>query len=217
MASAPPAASRAARAVDAHVVECAAQLFLARGIAAVRMTDIAADAGIGVATLYRHFSTKAAIAAEVGTLLWHRVGAAFQELVASEDYARRSGAERLELLLLGYCDAFVSRPGFASFVDEFDRLALAGDVTAEALGAYAEVVGAPYPLFEAAYQRGLADASIAREVDFALLYRSLAHALLSVACKLSRGEVIPTDDFSHGRDELDCLMDMAIRSLKTGV
>ena len=51
-----PAVSMAASAADAQVVECASRLFLQRGIAAVKMTEIADAAGMGVATLYRHFS-----------------------------------------------------------------------------------------------------------------------------------------------------------------
>jgi hypothetical protein len=53
-----------------------------------------------------------------------------------------------------------------------------------------------------------------RRVDFGLFYRSVAHALMSVASKLSRGEVLPSDDFTAGKDELGCLVDMAIRSLR---
>lgn len=39
-------------------VQAAAQLFLQRGIGAVKMTDIAQTTGIGVASLYRYFTTK---------------------------------------------------------------------------------------------------------------------------------------------------------------
>ena len=39
-------------------VEVSAQLFLKNGIEAVKMTDIADECGIGVATLYRYFGTK---------------------------------------------------------------------------------------------------------------------------------------------------------------
>jgi AcrR family transcriptional regulator len=45
-----------------RAVECAAGLFLKRRIADVRMTDVAEAAGVGVATLYRRFSTKTRLA-----------------------------------------------------------------------------------------------------------------------------------------------------------
>ena len=59
-----------------------------------------------------------------------------------------------------------------------------------------------YLIFEDAYQLGRADGTVTRVVDFPVLYRTVAHAMMGVAQKLSRGEVIPSDDFSRGTDEL---------------
>ena len=94
------------------------------------------------------------------------------------------------------------------------RMILAGALDASVVREYAAVLAGPYEHFNRAYQLGRQDGSIAREVDFALFYRSLAHALMSVGSKLSRGEVLPTDDFTSAHAELDCLIDMAIRSLR---
>ena len=52
-----------------RIVMTAAGLFLERGAENVRMTDIADECGIGVATLYRYFGTKSAIMLEAGVLL----------------------------------------------------------------------------------------------------------------------------------------------------
>jgi hypothetical protein len=38
----------------------------------VKMTDVADGGGVGVATLYRRFSTKTDLAITAGTLLWRR-------------------------------------------------------------------------------------------------------------------------------------------------
>lgn len=201
--------------VDAHVVDCATELFLDEGIAAVKMTEIAEAAGVGVATLYRHFSTKASIAAASATVLWQHLAHFYDDLVASEQYLRLNGADRLKMLLETYCTRHLYRPGFASLVDELDRLIMEGSVGEEGVCAYAQSVEMPYAHFEQAYLLGRRDGSIGRETDFALFYRSVAHALLSVAGKLSRGEVLPSDDFSGGasKDELGCLVDIAVRSL----
>ena len=44
-----------------HAIEISAQMFLRDGIESVKMTDIADECGIGVATLYRYFGTKTGI------------------------------------------------------------------------------------------------------------------------------------------------------------
>ncbi len=199
---------------DARAVECAAQLFLERGLEAVRMTDIANAAEVGVATLYRHFSTKTTIAAYAAIMLWQQLETSYDSIVGSDEYRAMNGAGQLERLLRTYCDICIYRKGFAVFVDDLDRLILGGDVPASMLGTYEAALGSVYPHFSDAYERGRTDGSIAREVDFALFYRTVGHALLSVAAKLSRGEVISSDDFSHASDELDCLVEIAVASLK---
>ena len=63
---------------EKRIVLTAAELFLERGAENVRMTDIADECGIGVATLYRYFGTKSAIMLESGTLLWRDVARLFE-------------------------------------------------------------------------------------------------------------------------------------------
>ena len=210
----PAALALAATAVDTHAIECASKLFLERGIDAVKMTNIAEAAGMGVATLYRHFSTKAAIALAASMRMLENLLDEYAAIVSSEAYRQLDGASRLELLLSTYCDQYVYQTGFAAFIDELDRLILAGAVSADAVLSYTRMLASTYPHFEAAYEQGCMDGSIVRRVDFELFYRTVAHALMSVASKLSRGEVLPSDDFSASRNELDCLVEMAIRSLR---
>ncbi|MBQ1450662.1 MAG: hypothetical protein IIZ12_07020, partial [Eggerthellaceae bacterium] len=54
---------------------------------------------------------------------------------------------------------------------------------------------------------------IRREVPFRPFYLALTHALMGVAQKLRRGEIIPSDDFSSGVEELRMIVDMALWSL----
>ena len=71
---------------DMRVVTCAAELFLQRGLEDVTMVDIAKAAHVGVATVYRHFSTKSRIAVEAATLLWERFNERILKLVESDHY-----------------------------------------------------------------------------------------------------------------------------------
>lgn len=204
---------------DARAIACAAALFLERGIAGVKMTDIAEAAGVGVATLYRHFSTKTAIAVEAATLMWDRFNQSITTLVESDAFLAMNGAERLEALFGEYCATYVYHASFVSFLDEFDHLLLADEVDREVLAAYGAKVDSFYLVFEDAYLLGRQDGSVVRKVDFPVFYRAVAHALMGVATKLVRGEVIPSDDFSsqQGAVELACIVEMAIHSLKVAV
>lgn len=197
-----------------RAVACAAALFLENRIADVRMTDVAEKAGIGVATLYRRFSTKGRLALAAGTLLWRRFNERITDLVESDAFLAMGGANRLERMLRLYAEGYVENAGFVLFIDDLDRLLVSERMDEEALGAYAGEVDSFYLIFADAYQLGLQDGSVAREVDFPVFYRSVAHALMGVAQKLARGEVIPSDDFSSGAQELECIVDMAVRALR---
>ena len=181
-----------------------------------RLYEIAEAAGMGVATLYRHFSTKAAIAVAAAQMMWERLMSSYDELVATDAYQRLDGGSRLEVLLATYKERVLYLPGFPAFVDELDRLILAGALEGDVVREYAYVLSCGYSHFQQAYELGRADGSIAREVDFALFYRSLAHALMSVGSKLSRGEVISSDRFANGTKELEYIIDMAVSYLSQG-
>ncbi len=206
-----------ADASDARVVACAASLFLESGIADVKMTDIAEEAGVGVATLYRHFSTKTAIAVAAATLMWERFNESIIRLVESDAFQGMDGASQLEALFGEYCATYVYHARFVAFLDEFDHLVQREHPDPATLEAYGRKVDSFYPIFHDAYLRGRLDGSVSHEVDFPVFYRAVAHALMAVASKLMRGQVIPSDDFTErsGVAELDCLVDMAIRSLRT--
>ena len=197
-----------------RAVECAAGLFLKRRIADVRMTDVADAAGVGVATLYRRFSTKTRLALVAGTLRWRRFNERSVALVESDAFLGMSGADRLERMLRLYAEGYVENAGFVLFIDDLDGLLVTEGAPLDAVAAYGREVDSFYLIFADAYQLGLQDGSVAREVDFPVFYRSVAHALMGVAQKLARGEVIPSDDFSMGAQELECIVDMAVRALR---
>ena len=168
-----------------RAVACAAALFLENRIADVRMTDVAEKAGIGVATLYRRFSTKGRLALAAGTLLWRRFNERITDLVESDAFLAMGGANRLERMLRLYAEGYVENAGFVLFIDDLDRLLVSERMDEEALGAYAGEVDSFYLIFADAYQLGLQDGSVVRKVDFPLFYRSVAHALMGASQKLS--------------------------------
>lgn len=202
---------------DEHVVRCAAELFLRKGIEGVKMVDIATASNVGVATIYRHFSTKARIAVSAAILLWKQFNEQLVDLVESNKFLELNGIGRMRVLLEAYCDAYNERGGFVSFLDEFDRLVLVGQLDRKDLQEYGNQLDSFYSIFEDAYLLGRLDGSIVREIEFRPFYLALAHALMGVAQKLQRGEIIPSDDFSSGREELQSIVNMALWSLASNI
>lgn len=208
----PKAKPEAAR--DEWVVECAARLFLEGSLSGVKMTDIADASGVGVATLYRRFKSKTRLSVEAATLLWKRFNERICELVESDEFLAMNGADRLETLLREYGAHYVANREFVSFLDEFDHLVLSEGVDEGELESYGREVDSFYIIFDDAYRLGVSDGSVLILPDFETFYKSVAHALVSVAEKMARGEVIPSDDFSDGVEELECIVDMAVKFVR---
>jgi AcrR family transcriptional regulator len=195
-------------------VQAASELFLSNGIAAVKMTDIAAQTGIGVASLYRYFGTKTNLVVAAGTQLWRRFHVQFNE--DQQQFAGEDGISRMRALLESYRTTFEYHAEFIGFLDDFDHEMLAEHVDRDLLREYDAEVMSFGDLFQKAYDAGVADGSIRPIADFPVFYHAIAHALMGIAQKLIRGEILPSDDFSQGSAELDRLVDMAIGYLRNG-
>lgn len=198
---------------DTRAVACAAELFLHEGIEGVTMVEIARAAGVGVATLYRHFNTKAQLAVAAAMLLWGQFNQQVKDLVDSQEFLSLSGLDRLRVLFESYCEAYEAHGDFVAFLDEFDRLVLRGQVPQDELDAYAAQLESFYPVFAESFALGVEDGTVRPDVDFRTCFLALSHALMSVAQKIGRGEVLRTDDFTYGANELKALVDMAVWAL----
>lgn len=196
-----------------EAVYAAAQLFLSRGIEAVKMTDIAEAAEIGVASLYRYFGTKERIVVRAGILLWGDLRELFDEVVREANSPALSGGEQVAALLGVYRTLYRDHRSFLLFLEDFDRFILSAGVAQSELAEYERSIGDYYPLFEAAYRRGVADGSLRAGVDPALFYRTFTHGITALCQKLLRGEILSQDDFSSSR-EPDCFLEAALRFLR---
>src|SRR6266702_8748616 len=96
------------RAVRDATLDTTAALVAERGMASVTMSRIAAETGIGRATLYKYFPDVEAILAA-----WHerQITGHLQQLAAVRDQARNA-RERLEAVLGAYALITYERPHF---------------------------------------------------------------------------------------------------------
>ncbi|MBM9438439.1 TetR/AcrR family transcriptional regulator [Actinacidiphila bryophytorum] len=94
------------RAVQDAVLETAVALVTEHGLASVTMSQIAKEAGIGRATLYKYFPDVQSV-----LIAWHdrHVAAHLERLAQARDHAD-GPSQRLEAVLLGYAHITHKRP-----------------------------------------------------------------------------------------------------------
>jgi AcrR family transcriptional regulator len=197
-----------------NAVATCAELFLKYGIDAVRMTDIANESGVGVATLYRYFGTKTGITIAAMTYLWDQMNEMINGVFESEMFLSQSGLKQLHDLMKMYIVIYQAHPAFMKTLGEFDLMLSFENVPKEELKDYERSVINFYPVFEKAYVAGLADGSVREIPDIKLFYLSYAHSLMELSKKLIQGELLPSDDFSFAEKELETIIDTVIYFLK---
>ena len=193
----------------ARVIRISAELFLEKGIADVKMTDIAEKCGLGVATLYRHFSTKTGVLIAAVTYMWGEIREMFRDVFDSDIFLRQTGLKQMTDLMRMYGVLYNAHKDFLRLVAEFDAFILREHVPKEELVEYDRSIINFYPIFERAYQAGLADGTVREVENFPLLYRTIAHSLMELSKKLVQGELIPSDNFENAEAEIAAFIDIA--------
>ncbi len=189
-----------------YAVGVAAGLFLERGIDAVKMTDIAENSGIGVASLYRYFETKTEIVIRAGIILWNRVQADFLNYIQLNKAS--SGLTRLIYDLGYFRTMFEKQKSFIKFLDDFDRIMLSEKVPKENLVEYEKSIVNFYGPISEACEKGWEDGTIRKDVDLPAVYAAVTHSLVAVCQKYIRGEILPSDDASKAGKEIETLLEM---------
>lgn len=190
-----------------RIVVSAADLFLTSGIAKTSVAQIAKAAGVGEASVYRHYKTKDRIALKAATLLSERV------LLRFDLDGKTTGYERIAAFFDGYEKVFRESPNYFRFLYELDSIYLKGD--SDEIALYEESVEKYHHLFLRSYEKGLEDGSVCRIGDVDLFYYSAAHALLNMCKGLSISENPLKQDKSLNRaEEIATLCEMILKTIK---
>ena len=144
------------------IVESAQKLFFKRGIATVTIKDIAKDAGMGEATIYRHFQKKQNIVLAVAMSIF---GAVSQEYFHQSQY--KLGYEKIEAFYRSFYNIFVSHRDYYNFLAEFD-LYIAEQTTD--LGTYENAIRTFFDDFNYAYTLGVKDGSVKEVENIEIFY-----------------------------------------------
>lgn len=195
---------RDARRADA--VKVSAQLFIENGIENVRMTDIAKRAEIGVASLYRYFSTKQSLAIEAACYLWNEELKLFEGVFDSEYYTAKSGSEQINELMKVFRVMLEGHTDFLRFVADFDRYVINEKISSVDLQQYEQSVMNVYMLFDSAYKKGIEDGTLRSDVDIRLFYNTVTHSLMSLSQKLCGGAILQNDFINNGVNEINTLI-----------
>ena len=103
-----------------HAIDVSAKMFLQNGIENVKMTDIADECGIGVATLYRYFGTKTGITIAAMTHLWDEMKAMFSGVFDSPVFKSQTGLKQCSDLMRMFIVLYDAHPTFMKLLSGWE-------------------------------------------------------------------------------------------------
>lgn len=200
-----------------RILLAAFSLFSHNGFDAIAMTDIAKEAEIGVASLYRYFETKDEIAIRTAMWAWESQKKLIMPILNDTGYYTKSGIEELEEIFDLFCKLFQNEPDFFRYIYFFDAYIVCQKIDSERLIPYQEVIQSVQTIIGNAIHKGIEDGSISKKYkdNEKQLYFSLMHTLFSVSQKLSlTGKMLKMDETNDGVQQLKLLGKILLGGIK---
>ena len=82
---------RSSRYRSQKIIAAAMELFCEKGIEQTSVDEIAAHAGVGSATIYRYYDTKAGLAVEAGVAYWRKIDSEYLDVNGVAGYPDMRG------------------------------------------------------------------------------------------------------------------------------
>lgn len=194
----------------ADAVAAAAELYLRCGISEAKMTDIADQAQIGVASLYRYFGTKQLFTVKVGAYIWKLTMKQLEPLYTSREYLVKSGIEQIRSLLNLFHVLMADYRPFLRFLSEFDFFATREHLQPEQLMEYETCALNMLPVMNAAIEKGIHDGTVRASFDPTIFYYSVTDSLMGMCQKFVWGNIPVSEDAAINELALSMAIDMFV-------
>ena len=150
--------------------------------------EVAEAAGIGIASLYRYYSTKPALVLGISTWLWDKyLNTIIKEKHESERFKNMTGAEAFEDYLDSFLDMYRNHADMLRFNQFFNVYLQSEDIPAEDMKPYEEAVGALEKRFETVYRKGIEDGTLRSDIPITEIFSSTAHLMLAAVTRYAVG------------------------------
>ena len=198
-----------------EVVAAAIEVFKRKGIENTKMTDVADEAHVGVASIYRYYKTKPDLVIAAATLLWKKEIDAIYQRFANGDFVKASGLDQVRSILEVFIHLYQYHPEFLRLLHEFDSYVVKESIELEKLSAYEASIINLKSHIGSAFRVGIADGSISSDIDFEIYYDTITHTLMSLCQKLLlRGEIISSDKVVSSETQIRMVIDMAVQYIQ---
>ena len=169
-----------------RILEAGFRLFAEKGIDKVTMTDVAQEAGIGVATVYRYYSTKAALATGISARTWEQFAI---PVIREAERRSMTAAEEFSYFLDSFLDLYRKRKDLLRYNQFFNNYIQHEQSTAEAMQPFNDVMTQVAGRFHVMYEKGRRDGTLRTDVPENEMFFASLHLMLAAVARYAAGLV----------------------------
>ncbi len=189
------------------ILEAGFRLFAEQTIEKVKMTEVADAAGVGVATVYRYYSTKPKLAVAVSAWAWETY---LKEAFRRIDTQYFTAAEKFAYFLDSFLDLYRNHRALLRY-NQFFNVYIENEknVPSDTVRPFLAVIDALTERFDALHRSAQQDGTLRTDVPAKKMLLSSLHLMLAAATRYAVGLVYT--DGSDPERELILLKNMLLR------
>ena len=185
------------------VLEAALRLFAERTINAVNLIDIAKEAKVGQATVYRLFDKKPDVVLAVSAWAWDRYR---KENTLTVDKSGMTAAEVFDFYLESFIDLYRNHRDILRFNSYFNAYVKREGLPKDRMRPYTDVIESLAERFHQNYLLGQQDGTLRTDIPEKEMFSATLHLMLAAATRYAVGLVY--DAGIDPEKELEMLKDM---------
>lgn len=191
-----------------EIIQAARLVFHSNGIENTKMTDIAEQAEMGVASVYRYYKTKTELVIEVGIDYCRELT---KVIKLSEAFNNKNGLERISELLDWLVSLCYENPGFVTFLQQFDFYFSINENRSPRLKEFENEISKFFPLWYASMEKGIEDGSIRADLSVVDVVALILRSFISLQQRvLTRDYILPLDESLDRQLQMSMLKEMTI-------
>ena len=193
------------------ILKAGFRLFAEKSIDPVSMNDVAKAAGVGIATLYRYFSTKQDLVLAISTRVW-------EKYIAENSRRRKALAgdgmnagQEFEFYLNSFIDAYRNHTDILRFNQFFNVYVANENVSEASLKSYLDVITRLAEQFHEMYERAKTDHSLRTDLPEKQMFSATLHIMLAAVSRYAVGLVYQAGPESDPESVLLLLRDILLQ------
>ena len=197
------------------MLETGFKMFSEQVIEAVSMNDVAKACNLGIATLYRYFSTKLDFVITIGARQWENYYLEIEQKYSQLDGVNLTASQEFEFYLDSYITLYREHKDILRFNRNFDTYVRHEGAASEQMRPYNDAVNAFARKFHTVYLKAENDGTLRTDIPEEKLFVSAMYTMLSVSAKYAEGLIYPDNNERDMTAELLFLKDILLNAYIT--